>query len=216
GPRGRGIARPQGRPAPGSPPRSPAPEVARPRGRPRPQGHPAAGSPPRASRSSGNSRSSGSSRSSAGSHSRGSAGPHLSFKRERTHRIVDGSKSALPLERAHRDARGERSCAGLSETPAGRHEEAPHLTLCRSRSEEHTSELQSRFDLVCRLLLEKTKACFKRKTLSREYRAGWCGSSETCMLCHVVSPGCCGRCHGPVALVCCDTWFRAGHHAAQM
>src|SRR5207249_9319872 len=29
------------------------------------------------------------------------------------------------------------------------------LTL--SRSEEHTSELQSRFDLVCRLLLEKKK-----------------------------------------------------------
>src|SRR5699024_12167326 len=28
--------------------------------------------------------------------------------------------------------------------------------LCR-RSEEHTSELQSRFDLVCRLLLEKKK-----------------------------------------------------------
>src|SRR5699024_12630060 len=29
--------------------------------------------------------------------------------------------------------------------------------LRRSRSEEHTSELQSRFDLVCRLLLEKKK-----------------------------------------------------------
>src|SRR5207249_10888342 len=28
-------------------------------------------------------------------------------------------------------------------------------TLGGSRSEEHTSELQSRFDLVCRLLLEK-------------------------------------------------------------
>src|SRR5438067_11206490 len=28
---------------------------------------------------------------------------------------------------------------------------------CRFRSEEHTSELQSRFDLVCRLLLEKKK-----------------------------------------------------------
>src|SRR5207249_10141047 len=27
----------------------------------------------------------------------------------------------------------------------------------RARSEEHTSELQSRFDLVCRLLLEKKK-----------------------------------------------------------
>src|SRR5699024_12344753 len=28
---------------------------------------------------------------------------------------------------------------------------------CMMRSEEHTSELQSRFDLVCRLLLEKKK-----------------------------------------------------------
>src|SRR5699024_11584502 len=31
------------------------------------------------------------------------------------------------------------------------------LNTKRSRSEEHTSELQSRFDLVCRLLLEKKK-----------------------------------------------------------
>src|SRR5438067_9449140 len=30
-------------------------------------------------------------------------------------------------------------------------------TSAPSRSEEHTSELQSRFDLVCRLLLEKKK-----------------------------------------------------------
>src|SRR5207249_6127984 len=29
-----------------------------------------------------------------------------------------------------------------------------HLPFYASRSEEHTSELQSRFDLVCRLLLE--------------------------------------------------------------
>src|SRR5699024_11366081 len=31
--------------------------------------------------------------------------------------------------------------------------------LLTGRSEEHTSELQSRFDLVCRLLLEKKNAC---------------------------------------------------------
>src|SRR5206468_6980783 len=37
-----------------------------------------------------------------------------------------------------------------------------HLRRVRSRSEEHTSELQSRSDLVCRLLLEK-----KNKTLLR-------------------------------------------------
>src|SRR5699024_12627910 len=34
----------------------------------------------------------------------------------------------------------------------------------RERSEEHTSELQSRFDLVCRLLLEKKK----HKRLNRQ------------------------------------------------
>src|SRR5689334_24687566 len=35
--------------------------------------------------------------------------------------------------------------------------------LCRIRSEEHTSELQSQFHLVCRLLLEKKKKK-KKKT----------------------------------------------------
>src|SRR2546428_6236136 len=33
----------------------------------------------------------------------------------------------------------------------------------RSRSEEHTSELQSRSDIVCRLLLEKKKKCRRRR-----------------------------------------------------
>src|SRR5438067_7392341 len=32
---------------------------------------------------------------------------------------------------------------------------AEHRSALYARSEEHTSELQSRFDLVCRLLLEK-------------------------------------------------------------
>src|SRR2546429_1153390 len=34
---------------------------------------------------------------------------------------------------------------------------APHVTSFSRRSEEHTSELQSRLHLVCRLLLEKKK-----------------------------------------------------------
>src|SRR5215211_8089246 len=33
----------------------------------------------------------------------------------------------------------------------------PSFGYCRRRSEEHTSELQSHSDLVCRLLLEKKK-----------------------------------------------------------
>src|SRR5437868_10394559 len=36
------------------------------------------------------------------------------------------------------------------------------------RSEEHTSELQSRFDLVCRLLLEKKKKKKKKKYISNK------------------------------------------------
>src|SRR5699024_11222631 len=35
--------------------------------------------------------------------------------------------------------------------------EPKKVGLVNTRSEEHTSELQSRFDLVCRLLLEKKK-----------------------------------------------------------
>src|SRR5437868_11472081 len=39
------------------------------------------------------------------------------------------------------------------------------LVRKQRRSEEHTSELQSRFDLVCRLLLEKKKSIQKIKIL---------------------------------------------------
>src|SRR3712207_7879255 len=39
-------------------------------------------------------------------------------------------------------------------------------SICSSRSEEHTSELQSRQYLVCRLLLEKKKKNHKIYTIS--------------------------------------------------
>src|SRR5206468_7778714 len=59
--------------------------------------------------------------------------------------------------------RGPRSRAAAqlrqpSETPASkRRGNAEYLCQPDARSEEHTSELQSRSDLVCRLLLEKKK-----------------------------------------------------------
>src|SRR5699024_11595038 len=47
---------------------------------------------------------------------------------------------------------------GLSETMSHTHFNPPQRPKLQCfRSEEHTSELQSRFDLVCRLLLEKKK-----------------------------------------------------------
>src|SRR5207249_10329449 len=53
--------------------------------------------------------------------------------------------------RGRRD--GDPECAGKARPP-GRAVDGGHDV---ERSEEHTSELQSRFDLVCRLLLEKKK-----------------------------------------------------------
>src|SRR2546422_4929971 len=40
------------------------------------------------------------------------------------------------------------------------HQERAPMTRMEARSEEHTSELQSRLHLVCRLLLEKKKDTF--------------------------------------------------------
>src|SRR5699024_12430977 len=69
----------------------------------------------------------------------------LSFPTRRSSDLAAGRPRRLPVLRvAERNpespTRGRRSrdCSGE-----------------RQRSEEHTSELQSRFDLVCRLLLEK-------------------------------------------------------------
>src|SRR5438034_4789275 len=51
------------------------------------------------------------------------------------------------------------------DSPAGRSSVIPPLTVRNSsaRSEEHTSELQSHSDLVCRLLLEKKKKKKKKR-----------------------------------------------------
>src|SRR5256885_8589658 len=58
------------------------------------------------------------------------------------------------LFRSQRDRRHQSLLSALSvDDPRPR---APHPAhVCRSRSEEHTSELQSPCNLVCRLLLEK-------------------------------------------------------------
>src|SRR2546430_17378796 len=50
----------------------------------------------------------------------------------------------------------DRGRPGLDFTPSGRVPEAA-LVFRQGRSEEHTSELQSQSNLVCRLLLEKKK-----------------------------------------------------------
>src|SRR2546427_6696310 len=69
-------------------------------------------------------------------------------------RSADLSAAARTGRRARPDARDRgglpRHAAPVGAKAAGRRH-------CRARSEEHTSELQSQSNLVCRLLLEKKK-----------------------------------------------------------
>src|SRR5437667_5790738 len=76
----------------------------------------------------------------------------------RSHACVDsdsGESSLHGQTRPHgRTCRGRRSC--VQATPLNRPEQGPPSDEFNGvRSEEHTSELQSHHDLVCRLLLEK-------------------------------------------------------------
>src|SRR5438034_658543 len=69
--------------------------------------------------------------------------------------------------RAHRVAlQHYRATAALRKTAAKLWPIQPQVV---ARSEEHTSELQSHSDLVCRLLLEKKKKKKKENALSKSY-----------------------------------------------
>src|SRR2546422_10017933 len=66
---------------------------------------------------------------------------------------------ALPISEAQPDVRSSLGVGRTSHPIRRRHPRLPHGRHHRAkfRSEEHTSELQSRLHLVCRLLLEKKK-----------------------------------------------------------
>src|SRR3712207_6865428 len=76
-----------------------------------------------------------------------------SQRRDRTRALVARRAGA---RRARRPDRGERR---------------PHHLPTPPRSEEHTSELQSRQYLVCRLLLEKKKIFYEENGLPHQFLA---------------------------------------------
>src|SRR5699024_12619031 len=69
----------------------------------------------------------------------------------------DGPRRAAGDERAREADRWPRAARAPAAARGPAHLDHAHPPL-RDRSEEHTSELQSRFDLVCRLLLAKKRA----------------------------------------------------------
>src|SRR2546428_6200509 len=82
--------------------------------------------------------------------------PYTTLFRSRPPTVGESSRGATSRRRRglHRVPApdGRRVAAGCS---------FPAASVNTARSEEHTSELQSRSDLVCRLLLEKKKKCTK-------------------------------------------------------
>src|SRR2546421_3003429 len=82
--------------------------------------------------------------------------PYTTLFRSRAARAVPGTAR----ERGRR-GRGAVRLGLLRAAGAGRSRPSRTAPRPRRRSEEHTSELQSRSDLVCRLLLEKKKKHIK-------------------------------------------------------
>src|SRR5699024_11756436 len=97
--------------------------------------------------------------------------PHVTRNSWPRPSTAESTAAELPTSSAVRP--GERRCSTPAETGFGRERNCaldesssaqfrgereatqPAQSVQMGRSEEHTSELQSRFDLVCRLLLEK-------------------------------------------------------------
>src|SRR5699024_12204946 len=77
-------------------------------------------------------------------------------------RIMEAVPKKAPLIHCITNPISIHDCANVILAVGGRpimaeHPEEVREITASARSEEHTSELQSRFDLVCRLLLERKK-----------------------------------------------------------
>src|SRR2546421_1569287 len=66
----------------------------------------------------------------------------------------------------------DRPCRSYQRCTRGSHSPRGDSSAASRRSEEHTSELQSRSDLVCRLLLEKKKKQLVRDALESQLEQG--------------------------------------------
>src|SRR5690349_23756214 len=82
-----------------------------------------------------------------------------SQERARCQHRNEQALESSPVERSEKRSSVSSRAVRRNSTP-----DRPGSVLPSSRSEEHTSELQSRRDLVCRLLLEKKKDKPRSKT----------------------------------------------------
>src|SRR5690606_39849735 len=79
------------------------------------------------------------------------------FRSRRERHCRARCRSRAPSVRRGGGRRARSGCAGWPPRPSFRRRDPRRKESACGRSEEHTSELQSRENLVCRLLLEKKK-----------------------------------------------------------
>src|SRR5438034_7142349 len=91
--------------------------------------------------------------------------PYTTLFRSQSHRRAGLDLRERPTRRRRPSLPADQARRGAPQQTRDRREADPHGG---GRSEEHTSELQSHSDLVCRLLLEKKKK--KKKTTERRYQ----------------------------------------------
>src|SRR5207249_12280407 len=90
-----------------------------------------------------------------------------SFPTRRSSDLLVSAPFRAAVTEAQLDPEEERASltvAGFTSRPEVQRLNRNGIYIFVNRSEEHTSELQSRFDLVCRLLLEKKKHNQQRST----------------------------------------------------
>src|SRR2546422_6339346 len=83
--------------------------------------------------------------------------PYTTLFRSRRYPLRGRDADARPRRQHYRRTRDRFSLSNRDEQGRSGEEGVVRPRLARARSEEHTSELQSRLHLVCRLLLEKKK-----------------------------------------------------------
>src|SRR5699024_11927909 len=76
--------------------------------------------------------------------------------------IKDGERVSFNAVAGKRTV--ENGYQSAPEIVSGQYQDGVGGGICQTRSEEHTSELQSRFELVCRLLLVKKKITTRNST----------------------------------------------------
>src|SRR5206468_12320045 len=91
--------------------------------------------------------------------------PYTTLFRSCAARGAGGQGTGTDRRRGQPHFAGRLSAADLRRRRRGQVRRTGPCTQSQARSEEHTSELQSRSDLVCRLLLEKKK---EGKRLARQ------------------------------------------------